>query len=68
VLTWRQLGLHAKPVVLVDAEGYWRPFLALLEHIEAEGFVGRDFREFFTVAGTPEAAVAALAERFAARV
>ncbi len=31
VLTWRQLGLHAKPVFLLNVEGYWDPLLTLLQ-------------------------------------
>ena len=38
-ITWGQLGLHARPLGLLDAEGYWAPLLALLEHMEREGFV-----------------------------
>lgn len=37
ILTWRQLGLHAKPVVLVDG-GFWRPLRALIDHMIAEDF------------------------------
>jgi len=38
VLTWRQLGLHAKPILLLDIDGYWRPLAELLEHVVSEGF------------------------------
>src|SRR5215212_4116999 len=38
ILTWRQLGLHDKPIFLVDVAGYWRPLIDLLEHIVARGF------------------------------
>ncbi len=38
VLTWRQLGLHDKPILLLDVAGYWRPLAALLAHVVAEGF------------------------------
>jgi uncharacterized protein (TIGR00730 family) len=38
VLTWAQLGLHRKPVLLLDTEGFWAPLAGLLEHIVAEGF------------------------------
>ncbi|AHM05162.1 Lysine decarboxylase family [Roseibacterium elongatum DSM 19469] len=38
VLTWRQLGLHEKPVYLLDTEGYWDPMRSLLDHVVAEGF------------------------------
>jgi uncharacterized protein (TIGR00730 family) len=37
-LTWRQLGLHDKPIFLVDVAGYWRPLAELLDHIVACGF------------------------------
>ena len=38
-LTWSQLGLHAKPVGLLDVEEYWRPLIALARHGTEEGFV-----------------------------
>jgi len=38
-LTWTQLGLHAKPVGLLDVEGYWQPLIALSRHATEEGFV-----------------------------
>jgi uncharacterized protein (TIGR00730 family) len=38
-LTWSQLGLHAKPVGLLDVEEYWLPLIALARHATAEGFV-----------------------------
>ncbi len=39
ILTWKQLSLHDKPVVVVDVDGYWRPMTAMLEHMIAAGFV-----------------------------
>jgi uncharacterized protein (TIGR00730 family) len=39
ILTWAQLGLHAKPVGLLDVRDYWRGFLAFLETAVAEGFL-----------------------------
>jgi uncharacterized protein (TIGR00730 family) len=38
-ITWAQLGVHEKPIGLFDAEGYYAPLFALLEHMSAEGFV-----------------------------
>ena len=38
-LTWAQLGLHAKPVGLLDVEDYWAPLIALSRHLTEEGFV-----------------------------
>ncbi|WP_238364417.1 TIGR00730 family Rossman fold protein [Mesobacterium pallidum] len=38
VLTWAQLDLHAKPILLLDTAGYWQPLVALLDHVVAQGF------------------------------
>ena len=39
MVTWRQLDLHDKPIVLVNVNGYWDPLLALIDRQVAEGFV-----------------------------
>ncbi len=39
IITWRQLKLHDKPVILVNVEGYWDPLLRLVEHQTAEGYL-----------------------------
>ena len=56
VLTWRQLGLHAKPIVLVNLAGYWEPLLRLIDHTVGHGFAEERFRTFLTV--VPDAASA----------
>jgi len=38
IITWRQLGLHDKPIFLVDVGGYWRPLRQLLDHLAEQGF------------------------------
>jgi uncharacterized protein (TIGR00730 family) len=38
IITWRQLGLHDKPILLIDSGGYWRPFRDLLAHVVEGGF------------------------------
>lgn len=48
VLTWRQLGLHEKPIYLLNINGYWDPLLALLEHVIAEGFADASLQDYFT--------------------
>jgi uncharacterized protein (TIGR00730 family) len=50
IVTWRQLGLHDKPIVLVDQNGYWEPFLDLIDHIIAEGFARPPARQNFSMA------------------
>jgi uncharacterized protein (TIGR00730 family) len=52
VLTWRQLGLHARPVFLLNVDGYWDPLLALLDHIIAQGFADASFRDYLDVCDT----------------
>ena len=39
--TWLQLGLHDKPIGLLDVAGFWGPLAGLLDHLVAEGFLGR---------------------------
>jgi uncharacterized protein (TIGR00730 family) len=60
IITWRQLGLHDKPIVVIDVEGYWRPFEALVRHIVDAGFARPTVRALFTLVPTVEAAFAAL--------
>lgn len=57
VLTWRQLGLHAKPIVLVNVAGYWDPLVALLDHVIAQGFADASLRAFITVTDSAEATI-----------
>jgi uncharacterized protein (TIGR00730 family) len=41
VLSWRTLGLHTKPIVIVDQGGYWQPLAALLREVVEGGFADR---------------------------
>ena len=45
ILTWRQIGLHAKPVALVDVSGFWDPMDSLLDGLTAAGFVSATMRD-----------------------
>ncbi len=38
VLTWRQLGLHEKPIYLLNTDGYWTPLMQLMNHVVDQGF------------------------------
>jgi uncharacterized protein (TIGR00730 family) len=48
-LTWRQLGLHAKPIFVLNQNGYWDPLLALMDQIIDQGFADESLRDFLTV-------------------
>ena len=52
VITWRQLALHDKPIVLVDNAGYWAPLVALIDHAIVAGFAPPATRRLFTVVAT----------------
>lgn len=41
VLSWRTLGLHSKPIVIIDQGGYWEPLAALLRGVVDGGFAER---------------------------
>lgn len=45
VLTWGQLGIHHKPVGLLNVEGYWEPMLKMLDHCLEQGFIDPFQRE-----------------------
>lgn len=49
ITTWKQLGLHDKPIILVNQAGFWTPLLALIDHQVAAGYVRREHASLFTV-------------------
>jgi uncharacterized protein (TIGR00730 family) len=61
VLTWRQLGLHDKPLILVNVGGFWDPLIALIDDIVARGFAETSLRGFVQVAQGAEDALTRLA-------
>jgi uncharacterized protein (TIGR00730 family) len=50
IITWRQLGLHDKPILLCDVAGTARPLLATIEAVIAAGFAQPDVRHLYEVA------------------
>lgn len=52
ILTWAQLGLHAKPVCVLNVQGYFDPLMALISHSMDEGFVKRESGRMIAVAPT----------------
>ena len=61
VLTWTQLGLHGKPTVLLDVDGFWDPFVQLLDQMVEVGFLKPQNRALVSVRSTAEDALAHLA-------
>jgi uncharacterized protein (TIGR00730 family) len=66
VLTWRQLGLHDKPIYLLDIAGYWQPLIGLIDHVIAQGFAEPSLRGFVEVVPDVPALMARLAASRAA--
>jgi uncharacterized protein (TIGR00730 family) len=56
ILTWRLLGIHEKPVVLINIAGYWDAFLGLLDGAVAAGFLRAAHRRLPLVAADAEEA------------
>ena len=61
VLTWAQIGLHRRPIWVIDIDGYWQPLLALMDHIIAQGFADASLRDLFSVLDGVDALQAAMA-------
>lgn len=53
-LTWSQLGRHSKPIVVANINGFWNPFLNLLDHMKAETFIRAGLDVHFSVVDTAE--------------
>lgn len=64
VLTWRQLGLHAKPIYLLNTDGYWDPLIALVDHTIAKGFADASLRGYIGVVPSVDALMADLRAAF----
>jgi uncharacterized protein (TIGR00730 family) len=60
VLTWRQLGLHQKPIYLLNTDGFWNPLVDLMDHVIAEGFAEGTLKTYVTVLPDVPALTAAL--------
>jgi uncharacterized protein (TIGR00730 family) len=59
-VSWKQLELHDKPILLADIGGYWTPLRALLEDIVTKGFAQPRTRELVRVVPTIAALMTAL--------
>ena len=61
VVTWRQLGLHDKPIYLLNTNDYWDPLIVLIKHVITQGFADASLLDYITV--VPDAAAKTLALR-----
>ncbi len=54
VITWRQIKIHTKQVIIFNHHGYWDHVIALMDNIISTGFAKESNREFYTVVETKE--------------
>ena len=59
-LTWAQIGLHSKPVGLLNTRRYFDPLLVMIQHANDEGFIYDEHRTLFTCEQEPAALLTAL--------
>jgi uncharacterized protein (TIGR00730 family) len=62
ILTWAQLGLHAKPCGVLNVAGFFDPFLAQVAHAVRHGFIRAEHQQLFAVESEPEALLKRLAK------
>lgn len=67
IVTWRQLGLHDKPIVVVDVAGYWQPLRALTDRVAASGYMRPGDAPLFEFVGSVDEILPALRKAPAAR-
>ena len=59
-LTWKQLGLHTKPVVLLNTDGYFDAILALLDRMVDDHFLRDIHRQMYVVVDSADKVIDAL--------
>lgn len=61
MMTWAQLSLHKKPIVLVNYQDFWTPLVELIQHVVDDGFANKSHADLIKVVNTAEQAMAYLA-------
>ena len=61
IVTWRQLHLHNKPIIVLNTAGYWSPLVSLFDRIITSGFAHKGHDALITVVDRPEQVLAAVA-------
>ncbi len=62
ILTWAQIGLHSRPVAVLNVNGYYDPLFKLIEHAHDQGFLYAEHNRLLLSASQPEALLDLLAE------
>ncbi|MBX3066669.1 MAG: TIGR00730 family Rossman fold protein [Anaerolineae bacterium] len=54
IVTWAQLGLHRKPIALLNVLGFYAPLIEMAQHLVREGFVTRPVNDLIVAADNPQ--------------
>jgi len=57
VLTWAQLEVHKKSIVVINTQNYWDPLFSLIDHTISSGFADKSLKKLFTITKTANDAV-----------
>ena len=68
IMTWAQLGRHAKPMVFANINGFWNPMMELIRHMADEGFIHTAHLVQPLVIDDPVEIVSALVDHWASQV
>lgn len=60
MLTWMQIGLHTKPIGILNVRSYFEPLISLIQHAEEQGFIYREHRDMILVSERPEELISQL--------
>ena len=60
IITWKQLGIHAKPIVIINTNGYYNKLIELLQHAADELFMRPEHLKMWEVIDEPEQVFEAL--------
>ncbi len=52
IITWKQLMLHEKPIIIFNDGGFWQPLIQLIDHMIGEGFANDKHRSLYSVANS----------------
>lgn len=57
IITWKQLGLYLKPIIILNTDGYFNPIIEMLDKAIEKNFMRKEHKRMWEVANTPEEAV-----------
>ena len=62
IITWRQLGLHHKPIVIVNQDGYWTNLLRMIDHMNDAGYLRAEHMALLRIVDDVDQVLPALEE------